>query len=121
MQQRVLVVGQDRRPLMPCSPARARILLRAGRAAILRYNPLTIILTDRKEGEVQPLRATCDPGAQTTGMALVARFSRRGWTVVWAMELHHRGDRIRQALMKRRTIRRSRAEPRLNGDPPKPP
>jgi len=108
MQQRVLVVGQDRKPLMPCSPARARILLKAGRAAILRYDPLTIILTDRKEGEVQPLRATCDPGAQTTGMALVARFSRRGWTVVWAMELQHRGGRIRQALMKRRTIRRAR-------------
>ncbi|MCY0885315.1 MAG: RRXRR domain-containing protein, partial [Firmicutes bacterium] len=35
MRQSVLVLGRDRSPLMPCSPARARMLLKAGRAAIL--------------------------------------------------------------------------------------
>jgi len=108
MQQRVLVVGRDRSPLMPCSPARARMLLRGGRAAILRRYPFTIMLRDRESGEVQPVAVKCDPGSETTGMALVAEFGRRGPTAVWAAEIQHRGKQVRKALMKRRVLRRAR-------------
>ncbi|MBX5456645.1 MAG: HNH endonuclease [Thermogemmatispora sp.] len=108
MQQRVLVVGKDRRPLMPCSPARARMLLKTGRAAILRRYPFTIILKGREGGEVQPVAVKCDPGSETTGVALVAEFGRRGRIVVWAAEIHHRGKQVQQALAERRALRRAR-------------
>ena len=108
MQQRVLVLGKDRKPLMPCSPARARMLLKSGRAAILRQYPFTIILKDREGGEVQPLALKEDPGSENTGMSLVAQCERRGLTVVWAAEIQHRGKRIRDALAARRALRRSR-------------
>ena len=41
---RIFVLDAERRPLMPCTPARARILLKAGKAAILRRSPLVLIL-----------------------------------------------------------------------------
>jgi len=74
-------LGKDRKPLMPCSPARARMLLKSGRAAILRQYPFTIILKDREGGEVQPLALKEDPGSENTGMSLVAQCERRGLTV----------------------------------------
>ena len=45
--QRVFVLSSDREPLDPCHPARARKLLKQGRAAVLRKYPFTIILKDR--------------------------------------------------------------------------
>ncbi|WP_460036252.1 RRXRR domain-containing protein, partial [Methylothermus subterraneus] len=66
------------------------------------------MLKDRDDGQVQPMRLKLDPGSKTTGMALVATFARRGETVIWAGELHHRGHRIRASLGQRRAIRRSR-------------
>ncbi|MBV8611430.1 MAG: RRXRR domain-containing protein, partial [Singulisphaera sp.] len=44
----VFVLDTNRKPLDPCSPARARILLAKGRAAVFRRFPFTIILRDRK-------------------------------------------------------------------------
>ena len=46
--QRVFVLDHQKRPLMPCTPARARLLLRRKRAAILRYQPFTIILHEAR-------------------------------------------------------------------------
>ncbi|WP_155996571.1 RNA-guided endonuclease IscB [Verrucomicrobium sp. 3C] len=108
MQNRVLVLDSRRQPLMPCHPARARALLKEGRAAVFRSFPFTIILLERASGDVQPVRVKCDPGSKTTGMALVAEFARRGPTVVWAAELTHRGEAIRSALRQRAMHRRSR-------------
>ena len=110
MSNRVLVLDTDRRPLMPCHPARARRLLRSGRASVFRKAPFTIILHDRRveESEAQPVRAKVDPGSRTTGLALVADFARQGPTAVWAGELHHRGEAIRKALADRRAHRRNR-------------
>jgi len=93
---------------MPCEPARARQMLRDGKAAIFRRVPFTIILKNREDGEAQPIATKIDPGSKTTGLALVAEFEDRGPTVVWAGELTHRGAVIRDALMARRAIRRSR-------------
>ncbi len=43
----VFVLDNNRKPLDPCSPARARYLLKRGRAAIFHRYPFTIILKDR--------------------------------------------------------------------------
>ena len=107
MQNRVFVVSAHKQPLMPCHPARARKLLANGKAAVFRRFPFTIILTQRDQGETQPMQARFDPGSSTTGIALTLQ-GQTQTTVIWAAELKHRGARIKKLLEQRRAIRRSR-------------
>ena len=103
---RVLIVDAERRPLMPCTPARARLLLKAGKAAVLRRFPFVLILREaRPEAVVEPLRVKLDPGSKASGIAVLHEQSGE---VVWAAELTHRSPQIREALAKRRAVRRSR-------------
>ena len=103
---RILVVDQARRPLMPTTPARARLLLKAGKAAVLRRFPLVLILKAvRPTAVVNPLRVKLDPGSRISGIAVV---NDRSGEVVWAAELTHRSQEIREGLAKRRAVRRSR-------------
>ena len=81
----VFVVDQNRRPLDPVPPGRARFLLTAGHAAVLRRYPFTIILREAKpDMPVTPLRLKIDPGSKTTGLAIVHDGTGH---VVWAAEL----------------------------------
>ena len=105
--QRVFVLDKNKQPLMPCHPTRARELLTKGKAAVFRRYPFTIILKDRAGGEVQPVAFKVDPGSKMTGVALVANFQ-RGKRLIWAAELTHRGQQIRDGLLKRRQLRSSR-------------
>jgi 5-methylcytosine-specific restriction endonuclease McrA len=106
MMSRILVVDQERRPLMPTTPARARILLKGGKAAILRRFPLVLILKEaRPEAVVAPLRVKLDPGSKTSGIVVV---NDQTGEVVWAAELTHRSSQIHEALTKRRAVRCSR-------------
>jgi len=107
---RVFVLSSTHQPLMPCHPARARQLLTAGRAAVYRTAPFTIILKDRAEGDVQPVAAQFDPGSKTTGIALVGDFPQQGRVVLFGANLHHRGDAIRKRLANRRALRRGRRQ-----------
>lgn len=107
MNNRVFVLSNTRKPLMPCHPARARKLLRKGKAAVYRMQPFTIILSDRSDGDAQPVEFKTDPGSKTTGLALVARFP-RGREVVWAANLEHRGQRVKAAMTDRRLFRTGR-------------
>ncbi len=93
---------------MPTTPARARRLLAAGRAAVYRRAPFTIILKYRVDPTPQPVELKLDPGSKTTGMALVGDFPMQGRIVLWAANLNHRGDAIRKRLADRRAIRRGR-------------
>ncbi len=106
--QRVFVVSSTRQHLMPCTPARARMLLTEKKAAVLNRYPFTIILKDRADGDTQPIEFKTDPGSKLTGVALIAEYAKRGKTVVFAAEIHHRGQAIKKALDSRRSIRRSR-------------
>jgi len=92
---------------MPCHPARARELLRKGKAAVFKRYPFTIILKERKGGEAQLVQVKIDPGSKTTGVALVAE-GKRGKRVVWAGEIEHRGLQVKSALESRRQLRRGR-------------
>ena len=105
----VFVLSSDRQPLDPTSSARARKLLKAGRAAIFRRYPFTIRLKDRTAAEsvTHAHRLKLDPGSKTTGLAIIAEASER---VVWAAELTHRAQAIRDALLTRHAIRRSRRQ-----------
>ena len=104
----VFVLSSTRKPLMPTRPARARRLLRDGKAAVYRLQPFTIILKDRADGDTQPIEAKFDPGSKTTGIAVVGEFPRQGRVVLLGLHLTHRGDRIRKRLSDRCAIRRGR-------------
>lgn len=106
--QRVFVLGSNKQPLMPTHPAKARKLLAAGKAAVYRRYPFTIILKEPVEQpQMQPVELKLDPGSKTTGLSIVAQFA-RGWIVLWAANLHHRGQAVKAGLAKRQAIRRSR-------------
>ncbi|ADE14833.1 HNH endonuclease [Nitrosococcus halophilus Nc 4] len=105
---RVFVLDTDRKPLMPCSPARARRLLRDGKAAVYRMQPFTIILKYRVDPNPQPVEFKVDPGSKITGLALVGNFPQQGRVVLWAANLTHRGYAIRERLASRRSLRRGR-------------
>ena len=60
-----------------------------------------------EESVTHPHRVKLDPGSKTTGIAVVAEERGR---VVWAGELTHRGQALRDALLRRRAIRRSRRQ-----------
>lgn len=105
MQNLVFVLDTNKQPLSPCRPRVARLLLRDGKAAVYRRFPFTIILkraVDLAE-PVPPVTVKVDPGSKTTGIALV-----QNGEVIFAAELEHRGQAIKDALEKRRAIRRGR-------------
>ena len=104
----VFVLSNTKKPLMPCRPARARKLLTAGRAAVYRLHPFTIILKDRDDGDVQDVEVKVDPGSKTTGVALVGHFEQQGAVVLFGANLSHRGQAIRNNLESRRSLRRGR-------------
>ncbi len=105
--QRVFVLDTNRNPLMPCHPARARRLLKTGRASVFRKYPFTIIIHDRDEGEIQDTELRIDPGSKATGCALVVS-GQNGDRAVAGVEIQHRSQQIKQNLEKRRGIRRNR-------------
>jgi len=102
------VLDKHQQPLMPCHPARARQLLSQGKAAVFRLHPFTIILLERDSGECSGLDLKYDPGSKTTGVVLTVDRKKTGPTVLWAAELHHRGQAIMENLRARLAIRRGR-------------
>ena len=115
---RVFVLDHNRQPLMPCHPAKARRLLKAGKASILRRYPFTIILHYTVQADNQPVQAKVDPGSRTTGLVLMAE-TQQGKRVVWAGELQHRGQLIKARLQDRREIRRRRRHRKTRYRPPR--
>ena len=104
---KVFVVDANHKPLLPCHPTIARQLLSAGKAAVLRAQPFTIILKREVEAEPRALRLKIDPGSKTTGIALVDDEKKR---VVFAAELTHRGQTIKNDLEARKGQRRARRQ-----------
>jgi len=108
----VFVLDKHKKPLMPCAEKRARLLLERRRAVIHTRHPFTIRLKDRVGGEVQPIRLKIDPGASTSGIALV-REAGDGQHVLHLAELTHRAKAIRKHLQQRAMFRRRRRSANL--------
>src|SRR5205085_4748700 len=96
----VFVVDKRKKPLMPCSEKRARLLLEPGRAVVHRRYPFTIRLKDVVGGALQPARLKLDPGAQVSGVSLV-REAQDGQHVLHLAEIAHRGATIRKRMRQR--------------------
>lgn len=107
MQNSVFILDTNKQPLSPCRPSVARKLLRDGKAAVYRRFPFTLVLKRAVEVSepVQPVTVKVDPGSKTTGIALV-----QSGKVIFAAELEHRGQAIKDALESRRAIRRGRRQ-----------
>jgi len=98
----VYVRDQDSQPLMPCTPAKARKLLRAGKARVVERCPFTIQLGWQCEGNVQEVTLGIDKGSHITGIACVGNGK-----VLLAAEIHHRRD-VKDKMDDRRDRRKSR-------------
>jgi len=104
----VFVLDTNKQPLDPVHPGRARLLLTRGKAAVFKRYPFTIILKHEVQApKPEPLHLKIDPGSKTTGLAIVHDGSGQ---VVFAAELTHRGQAIKQALADRCEVRRSRRQ-----------
>ncbi len=100
----VFVLDQNKQPRNPIHPGLARRLLNKGYAAVYRQYPFTIILKrDIPALHLKQVRLKIDPGAKTSGLALL-----QGNVIIWKAELTHRGFAIRESLTARRAIRRNR-------------
>ena len=105
MQQNyVFLIDTNKQKLNPITPKQARRLLELGKAAVFRIYPFTLILkTAIDNPTIRPLTLKIDPGSKYTGIALL-----EGEKVIWGGQLEHRGYQIKDALLSRRQLRRSR-------------
>ncbi len=104
----VFILDTHKHPLDPVHPGYARCLLKAGKAAVWRRYPFTIILKYAVPvPQVEPLRIKLDPGSKTTGIAITSDTTGE---VLFAAEVSHRGQQVTAALDTRRATRRSRRQ-----------
>jgi 5-methylcytosine-specific restriction endonuclease McrA len=102
----VFVIDADKRPLSPLHPGEARRLLTTHQAAVWHRYPFTIILKSAcPDAQPTPLRVKLDPGSKTTGIAVIHDGTGQ---VVWAAQIDHRGQHVKERLDQRRACRRGR-------------
>ncbi len=114
----VFVLDRHKKPLMPCSPKRARLLLARKRAVVHRISPFVIRLKDRRveESRLQAVALKIDPGSKTTGMAIVRQEATQDGPHDHALhlaEVRHRGTAVHQAMLERAGHRRRRRSTNL--------
>lgn len=103
----VLVQNKDGTPLSPCHPARARILLKKGKAKVVATYPFTIKLTYQVKNPVfLPTRVVLDDG-KTCGLGVVQE-NRTHNLVLCKAEMKTRGEEISDNLKDRRACRAQR-------------
>jgi hypothetical protein len=98
----VYVKNKNGKPLMPCKPAKARKLIRDGKAKIVNRCPFTIQLEWDCEENVQEVTIGIDKGSHLTGFSCVANGK-----ILMSGEVHHRTD-IKDKMDARRANRRNR-------------
>jgi 5-methylcytosine-specific restriction endonuclease McrA len=116
----VFVLDRHGTPLQPARPAMARKLLASGRAVIHRHTPLVIRLRDRDAGSsaVPGVEVGLDPGSKHTGIAVFTDDEGTRTGLV-AVQLDHRGGRIRDTMAARAGYRRRRRSANLRHRAPR--
>ena len=120
----VLVLDKRKKPLMPCTPKRARLLLARGRAVVHRVQPFVIRLKDRRreESALQEVALKIDPGSKTTGIALARGEQTEEGEVHHALllaEVAHRGEQVHRHKVTQAQARRRRRSANLRYRPPR--
>ena len=99
----VYVISVNGKPLMPCKPAIARLLLKDGKAKVVSRTPFTIRLLYETTGYIQPLTHGIDTGSSTIGSAVIDGSG----NVLYASEIEIRND-ITGKMKQRAKYRRNR-------------
>lgn len=99
---KVFVLNMRGKPLMPCSPAKARHMLKAGKAVVVRRTPFTIKLTIATGETKQDVTLGVDAGARHVGISATTEKEE-----VFASEVALRQD-ITRLLADRLAFRRAR-------------
>lgn len=98
----VFVLSKNGRPLMPCSHAKARHLLDAGKAKVKKRTPFTIQLFYGSTGYTQEVILGVDAGSKTVGISCGTKDKE-----LFAGEMISRNDVV-EKLSTRREFRRAR-------------
>ena len=98
----VYVLNKDGKPLMPCSPVKARMLLKDGKAIVVKRTPFTIRLIYGSSGYKQPVTLGVDTGYKNVGLSAVS-----GDKELFNSEVELRTD-ISKLLSQKRQYRRTR-------------
>ena len=98
----VYVLNIKGKPLMPCKAAKARKLLRAGRAKVVKRTPFTIQLNFECENKVQDVKLGVDTGYKNVGLSAVSNTKE-----LFRSEVELRTD-IVKLLSERHQYRRTR-------------
>ncbi len=98
----VYVINKHGKPLMPCKPRKARVLLQTGKATVVKRTPFTIQLKYGSSGYKQPISLGMDAGSKHIGIAATTETN-----VLYAEELQPRNDVVK-LLSTRRQNRRTR-------------
>jgi len=98
----VYVLNKNGRPLMPCSPRKARILLSAGKAVVVKRTPFVVRLVHGSSGYVQPVTLGVDSGFTHIGLSAVTDEAE-----VYAADVELRKDMV-DLNSERRIYRRNR-------------
>ena len=103
----VFVLNKKGKPLMPTNPRNARLLLKSGKAKVVRKTPFTIKLLVHSEGYKQPIIASMDTGSKTMRSAAITVSPSNTVRVLYQAEVQLRVD-ISSKMEKRAMYRRSR-------------
>ena len=100
----VYVLNKQGKPVMPCSPVIARLLLKQGKAKVKRRTPFTIKLRyELAQEHIQKLHTGLDTGSGTFGAAVTTSQDE----VLYMSQVHLRND-IKKKMVQRRQYRRTR-------------
>jgi hypothetical protein len=103
----VYVLNRHGQPLMPCQPRRARLLLKEGKAKVVRMVPFTIQLLYGSSGYKQEVSLGIDAGTQHIGVSATTEQK-----VLFEAEVKPRTD-IQELLVTRRQFRRARRQRKI--------
>jgi hypothetical protein len=110
----VYVLNINKEPLMPCTEAKARKLLKQDKAEIIKYTPFTIQLLFECENKTQEITLGVDAGSRVIGLSATTKDKE-----LYSSEVELRNDIVNLISTRRqnRRTRRSRLryrKPRFN-------
>jgi hypothetical protein len=104
----VFVLNQHGEALMPCKPRKAKVLLRTGKAHVIKRNPFTIQLDVGSTGYKQDLTLGVDTGHAQVGFSVVSTTKE-----IFSAVAILRND-ISKKMQQRSAYRRTRRTVRIN-------
>ena len=109
IQNRVPIIDAEYRPLAPCSPRRARILVQQSKAHGRHRDGVYYLTLHRTipQESIQSADLMIDPGKSFTGVAIVRDDEQRNRTVLFCATIQHRND-VKKRLTQRASFRRTR-------------